>query len=232
MSEAFSILPTDGAITAFFQVVLIDLVLAGDNAVAVGLLAANLPRDQRRRAIFFGLAGAVVLLIGFALIATQLLKVTGLRLVGGCLLLLVCWKMWRELRDPGTERRNLITANSDRVTSIPASATSAAAHRVKTLSQAMVQILVADLTMSIDNVLGVAGAARQHPTVLVAGLCLSITLMGVAASSIGKLLHRFPWIGYGGLAIVTYVALQMIWEGTFEVIPHLLSRLPAANSTP
>jgi len=203
-----------GAVTAFFQVVLIDVALAGDNAVAVGLVAAGLPPPQRRRAIMLGLGGAVVMLIGLALIATQLLKLVGLTLAGGLLLLWVCWKMWRQLRAEGraeeAEGEAALEEAGGRATKPPHA-------KARTMGQALLQILAADLTMSLDNVLAVAGAAREHPMVLIGGLLLSITLMGVAASWIARLLHRFRWIGYLGLAIVIYVAGHMVWEGTRNV---------------
>jgi YjbE family integral membrane protein len=206
-------IPQAGAVSAFFQVVLIDLALAGDNAIAVGLSAAGLPPAQRRRAIVLGLACAVVMLIGFALITTQLLKLVGLLFAGGLLLLWVCWKMWRELRDHDHHDADTGEAALEDAAGAPATAASRLARPAKTMGQAMVQILVADLTMSLDNVLAVAGAARTHPQVLIAGLLLSITLMGVAASWIARLLHRFRWLGYLGLAIVFWVALNMIWDG-------------------
>jgi YjbE family integral membrane protein len=206
-----------GAVSAFFQVVLIDVALAGDNAVAVGLVAAGLPQPQRRRAIMLGLAGAVVMLIGLALIATQLLKLVGLTLAGGFLLLWVCWKMWRQLRAEGREEEEEGHAALDEAEGARSEATPRAKPKARTMSQALVQILLADLTMSLDNVLAVAGAAREHPMVLIGGLLLSITLMGVAASWIARLLHRFRWIGYLGLVIVVYVAAHMIWEGVRHV---------------
>jgi YjbE family integral membrane protein len=214
---AVPLLPSAGALAAFFQVVMIDLALAGDNAVAVGLSASGLPPQQRKRAIVLGLAAAVVMLIGFALITTQLLKVVGLLLAGGFLLLWVCWKMWRELRAQGREEDAEGEAALQDATGVMIGATPKAEPKAKTMGQAMLQILVADLTMSLDNVLAVAGAARQHPTVLIVGLLLSITLMGVAATWIAKLLHRFRWIGYVGLAIVFYVSLHMLWEGARTV---------------
>jgi YjbE family integral membrane protein len=201
-----------GALAAFFQVVLIDLALAGDNAVAVGMAAAGLPRDQRRKAIVLGLAAAVVMLIGFALITTQLLKVVGLLLAGGFLLLWVCWKMWRDMRATRAEGEAARQAAAGEVRAEPPA---------KTMRQALVQILIADLAMSLDNVLAVAGAARQHPGVLVGGLLLSITLTGLAASWIARLLHRFKWIGYLGLVIVLYVAGHMVWEGARMVFIDL-----------
>jgi len=202
---------TTGAATAFFQVVFIDLALAGDNALAVGIAAAGLPRADRRKAIVLGLGGAVVMLIGFALITTRLLNVVGLSLAGGFLLLWVCWKMWRDLRRQGRE-------DSDHgAAALGANLSRASEPQARTLTQALRQILIADLAMSLDNVLAVAGAARQHPAVLVGGLLLSITLTGLAASWIARLLHRFRWIGYFGLAVVIWVAGHMIWDGTRAV---------------
>jgi|SRR5579859_446005 len=214
----FAKLVSAGAITAFFQVVLIDLALAGDNAVAVGMAAAGLPAPQRRRAIVLGLTAAVAMLIGFALITTQLLKIVGLLVVGGILLLWVCWKMFRDLRAP---QRKVALRDEDARQAISIALVGLdeeAASETKTLSQAMVQILVADLAVSLDNVLAVAGAARRHPWVLVGGLLLSITLTGFAASFIARLLNRLRWIGYVGLSIVIYVALHMVWEGARTVV--------------
>ncbi len=210
-------MPTAGALAAFAQVVMIDLALAGDNAIAIGLAAAGLPPRQRRGAIIFGLAGAVVMLIGFALITTQLLKVVGLLLAGGILLFWVCWKMWHELRAQGREETAEAEAALEAATGVEIGAQPKSAAKAKTMGQAVLQILIADLTMSLDNVLAVAGAAREHPTVLIAGLLLSITLIGVAATWIAKLLHRYRWIGYLGLAIIVTVALRMVWEGSRNV---------------
>jgi len=218
---SFLHLPGAGATAAFLQVVLIDVALAGDNAVAVGLSAAGLPPNQRRKAIVFGLAGAVVMLIGFALITVQLLKVVGLLFAGGLLLLWVCWKMWRELREQGREQSAEGEAALEAATGVAIGARPKHAAKAKTLGQALLQILIADLTMSLDNVLAVAGAAREHPQVLVAGLLISITLMGVAATWIAKLLHRFRWLGYVGLVIVFAVSLRMIWEGHRSVMVDL-----------
>jgi YjbE family integral membrane protein len=194
-----------GAFATFLQVVFIDLALAGDNAVAVGMAAAGLPERQRKKAIVLGMGAAVIMLITFALVTTQLLRVVGLLLAGGCLLLWVCWKMWRDLR----EREQ--TAEGEEALGIAAGAKHA--PKAKTMRAALVQILMADLAMSLDNVLAVAGAARQHPWVLVGGLMLSITLTALAAGLIARLLHRFRWIGYVGLAIVFYVSAHMIWDG-------------------
>lgn len=207
LSEVF----TTGAATAFFEVVFIDLALAGDNAMAVGIVAASLPKADRRKAIVLGLGGAVIMLIGFALIATQLLKVVGLSLAGGFILLWVCWKMWRELREQG--QRHIAQGEA----ALEGQPIEGADLPVKTLAQALRQILLADLAMSLDNVLAVAGAAKGHLVVLAAGLLLSITLTGVAASWIAQLLQRFRWLGYVGLAIVIWVAGHMIWDGTRTV---------------
>ncbi|MDE2488644.1 MAG: YjbE family putative metal transport protein [Alphaproteobacteria bacterium] len=206
------------AASAFFQVLLIDIALAGDNAVAVGVVAGNLAPEQRRRAIMFGLAGAVVMRIGLALIATELLQLVGLLLAGGLLLLWVCWKMWRELRAQSRAEDQAGQAALQAAAQPEFAGAVAPAQRPRSMRQALFQILVADLTMSLDNMLAVAGAAREHPLVLVIGLLLSITLMGVAASWIARLLHRTRWIGYLGLVIVLYVALHMIWEGSRTVV--------------
>jgi YjbE family integral membrane protein len=195
-----------GAVAAFFQVVMIDLTLAGDNAVAVGVAAAGLPRSIRRRAIVLGLGGAVVMLIGFGLVAVQLLRIVGLLFAGGAILLWVCWRTWRDLRSKDV-------AVADENGEIPG-------RRPKTLLVALFEILAADLSMSLDNVLGVAGAARAHPQVLVFGLILSITVTGVAAGWIAKLLGRAPWLRYLGLAIVFFVALSMMWQGALDLIKH------------
>jgi YjbE family integral membrane protein len=210
-------------ISAFFQVLMIDLVLAGDNAVAVGLAASGLPADQRRKVIFWGLGAAVILRIGFALITTQLLAFVGLLLAGGVLLLWVCWKMWRDLREAGREatahaEANLEDATGINVDGVDAMGAAAIPTRRKTFGQAFLQIFIADLSMSLDNVLAVAGAAREHPTILIFGLALSIILMGVAATWIAKLLHKHRWIGFVGLFIVLYVALHMCWEGYRSVV--------------
>src|SRR4029077_8946491 len=202
----FEFLGTD-VLTALFQVVLIDLVLAGDNAIVIGLAAAGLPQAQRGKAILIGIVAATVLRILFAGLTTQILQIVGLLFAGGILLLWVCWKMWRELR---AQQR----ASAHGGTAEPG----AGAPR-KTLAQAAWQIVVADISMSLDNVLAVAGAAREHPYVLVFGLVLSIALMGVAANFIARLLHRYRWIGYVGLAIILYIAADMIYRGANDVWP-------------
>lgn len=211
----FEELLTPSALSALLQVLMIDLVLAGDNAVAVGLAAGGLPPDQRRKAIFWGLVAAVVTRIGFALITTQLLGIIGLLFAGGLLLLWVCWKMWRELRQQAVHEEVQAEAALD------ADPATEPKVKPKTFRAALVQILIADVSMSLDNVLAVAGAAREHPGILVFGLVLSIALMGVAAHAIARLLHRYRWIGYVGLVIVLYVALHMMWEGGHQIIADL-----------
>ena len=183
---AFPDLFTAGAAAAFFQVVMIDLALAGDNAVAVGMAAAGLPQEQRRKAIVVGLAGAVVMRVTFALILTQLLQLVGLLVAGGFLLLWVCWKMWRDLRIQGRRERAEGEAALEAASGAAIGQVGTSRPKAKTLRQALTQILVADLAMSLDNVLAVAGAARQHPWVLIGGLLLSITLTGLAASWIAR----------------------------------------------
>jgi YjbE family integral membrane protein len=204
--------------TAFAQVIMIDLVLAGDNAIVIGLAAAGLPKEQRNRAILMGIVAATVLRIFFALITTQLLAIVGLLLAGGLLLLWVCWKMWTELRAGHGEEDALAAVEA---AEHDAESGVAAGKPRKTFAQAAWQIVIADVSMSLDNVLAVAGAAREHPWVLVFGLVLSIALMGLAASYIARLLQRHRWIAYVGLAVILYVALEMIYRGALEVWPHL-----------
>jgi len=205
------------AIVALFQVVMIDLSLAGDNAIVVGIAAAGLPERQRTRAIFFGMAGAAALLVIFAGITTQLLKLVGLLFAGGVLLLWVCWKMWRELRSTAKEEEEAAGTSTGLDVNADGTVTSYAPR--KTLAQAVGQIIIADLSMSLDNVLAVAGAAREHPTVLIFGLSLSILLMGAAAAFIASLLHKYRWIAYLGLAVILYVALGMLFRGAQEIRP-------------
>ena len=220
----------DGAfLTALAQVIMIDLVLAGDNAVVIGLAAAGLPADLRRRAILIGILAATGLRIVFALIATQLLNITGLLLAGGLLLLWVCWKMYQELRIPHRDVDAALEAVGDSDLNADGTVGGPARPR-KTLRQAVVQIIVADVSMSLDNVLAVAGAAREHPTVLIFGLALSIMLMGIAASLIARLLTRHRWIAWIGLAIILYVALHMIWEGWLDVRADVTDAPPAAEA--
>ena len=193
-----------GPLLILAQVLMIDLVLAGDNAVAVGLAAGGLDPRQRRAAIMAGLGAAVVLRITFAVLATKLLAIIGLTLAGGLILLWVCWKMWRDLRAHAKAER--------------AGHGEESARPVKSFRSALIQIMLADLSMSLDNVLAVAGAARDHPALLVFGLLLSIGLMGIAASWIARLLNKHRWIGYFGLVVVVYVALHMIWDGHRGVV--------------
>jgi len=197
---------------ALGQVVFIDLVLAGDNAIVVGMAAAGVAREQRAKVIFWGIAAAVVLRIVFALLTTQLLAIIGLTFAGGILLLWVCWKLFRELREQREEDIGAEMVASDG----ESAAGTAAVH--KTMGAAVWQVIVADVSMSLDNVLAVAGAAREHLWVLVVGLVLSVALMGAAASVIARLLSRYHWIAYIGLAVIFYVALEMIWRGGFELL--------------
>ncbi|MDA9397488.1 YjbE family putative metal transport protein [Bradyrhizobium sp. CCBAU 45389] len=204
---------TTDALTALLQVILIDLVLAGDNAVVIGLAAAGLPAAQRRRAIIVGIAAATALRIVFAGVATQLLQVIGLLLAGGVLLLWVCWKMWRELREHSAHSSQLAFSHGG-ASAVPAQ---------KTFGQAAVQIVAADVSMSLDNVLAVAGAAREHPYILAFGLLLSVAMMGVAADLLGRVLQKQRWIAYVGLAIIVYVAFEMIYRGSLELAPVIAS---------
>jgi YjbE family integral membrane protein len=198
-------------LVAFGQVVAIDLVLAGDNAIVVGMAAAAVPVENRRKVIFYGIGAAIALRIFFALITTQLLAIIGLTLAGGILLLWVCWKMFRELRSHGRDEIAPDEVLDGKV---------AAAAATTTIGAAIWQIVVADVSMSLDNVLAVAGAAKDHPTILILGLLLSVVLMGAAANVIAHLLHKHRWIGWVGLVIITYVALDMIWRGSQEVLAH------------
>jgi YjbE family integral membrane protein len=201
-----------GVLNALLQVVLIDLVLAGDNAIVIGLAAAGLPQAQRGKAILIGIVAATMLRILFAGLATQILQIVGLLLAGGILLLWVCWKMWRELRASPAEPMEAKEAAG------AAAGTTAEGKPRKTLVQATWQIIVADVSMSLDNVLAVAGAAREHPMVMIFGLALSIAMMGVAASFIARLLQNHRWIAYVGLAVILYVAVEMIFRGTLDIM--------------
>jgi YjbE family integral membrane protein len=194
-----------GVLSALLSVVIIDVVLAGDNAIVVGMAAAGLPEEQRRKVILIGIAAATVLRIGLAFAAKFLLAIIGLTLAGGLLLLWVAWKFYRELRPRGG-------VHADGGEPRPAAA--------KTFRQAVVQITAADVSMSLDNVLAVAGTARDHPWVLVLGLLLSVALMGIASNFIARLLARHHWIAWVGLGIITLVAVRMIYEGSTEVL-HL-----------
>jgi YjbE family integral membrane protein len=201
-----------GVLNALLQVVLIDLVLAGDNAIVIGLAAAGLPAAQRGKAILIGIVAATMLRILFAGLATQILQIVGLLLAGGILLLWVCWKMWRELRASPAEPMEAKEAGG------AAAGTNVEGKPRKTLVQATWQIIVADVSMSLDNVLAVAGAARERPIVMIFGLALSIAMMGVAASFIARLLQNHRWIAYVGLAVILYVAVEMIFRGTLDIM--------------
>jgi YjbE family integral membrane protein len=196
---------TAAGFAALLEVIAINLVLSGDNAIVIGLAAAGLPAALRKKAILFGISAATVLRLVFAVVATYLLAIKGLQLAGGLLLGWVCWKMWSELREGQDDDAHAAAAKEN------------AAQ--KTFFQAATQIVVADVSMSLDNVLAVAGAAKEHSTVLIIGLVVSIALMGVAANFVAKLLSRFRWIAYLGLAVIVYVALDMIYQGSLEVLP-------------
>jgi YjbE family integral membrane protein len=203
------------ALVALGQVLLIDIVLAGDNAIVVGMAAAGLPADQRRKAIFWGIAAATIMRIAFASITVQLLSIVGIVFAGGVLLLWVCWKMYRELRTGGGHGEHGVGEDGVELDEN--------GQPRKTLRQAITQILVADISMSLDNVLAVAGAAKDHPYILVFGLAVSVVLMGVAATFIANLLEKHRWIAWVGLLVILYVAASMIYEGTFQIaenVPH------------
>jgi YjbE family integral membrane protein len=219
------------ALWAFGQVILIDLVLAGDNAVVIGLAAAGLPSDLRRRAILIGIAAATVLRICFALVTTQLLTLGGgLLIAGGLLLLWVCWKMYRELAVPHQQEQEAAEAlaNAD----LDKNGTVGGRASRKTLRQAVTNIIIADVSMSLDNVLAVAGAAKEHFEALIFGLGLSVVLMGIAASLIAQLLTKHRWIAWLGLAIILYVAVKMLYEGADQLVGHTLPMIPLIKGAP
>jgi YjbE family integral membrane protein len=194
-------------LSALVSVLIIDIVLAGDNAIVVAMAAASLPPERRRMVIAYGIGAALVLRIVFAFVAVELLRtVIGILFGGGLLLLWVCWKMYRELRV-----QHMVPEGGNEHGAV------AGSRRTKTMSRAVIQIVLADLSMSLDNVLAVAGAARDHPGVLVLGLVVSVALMGVASNYLARLLNRYGWIAWVGLGIVTFVALRMIWDGSFEI---------------
>ena len=195
---------TAAGFAALTQVILIDLIFSGDNAMVLGTLAAGLPADQRKKVLAIGVVMAMVCLIGFALVATQLLHVVGLLLAGGLLLLWVAWKLYREIR-----------GNKPAFTDDP-STPEIEGRKPKTFAQAAVQVAITNLSMSLDNVLAVAGAAREHPAVLLFGLALSVTLMAVAANYIARIIERYHWIAYIGLVVILYVAGSMVYHGWFD----------------
>lgn len=212
----FSNITTPAAMAAFLQVLMIDIVLAGDNAIVVGALAAGLPADQRRKVIFIGVMAALVLRIVFALTVTWLLGIVGLVLAGGLLLLWVAWRMYRDIKghsaspqSPGSPE-----IEGDEHSGLKAS---------KSFAAAAWSVALADVSMSLDNVLAVAGAARDHPGILIVGLIVAVALMGIAANFIARYIERYRWIGWVGLVVIVYVALKMIWEGAHEVAPYALA---------
>jgi YjbE family integral membrane protein len=207
----FSNITQPGQFAAFVQVLMIDLVLAGDNAIVVGALAAGLPPEQRRKVIVLGVVAALVLRIGFALIVTQLLQIVGLILAGGILLLWVAWRMWRDLRGHGHgESAGSAEIDGDEHSGL---------RPAKSFASAAWAVAVADVSMSLDNVLAVAGAAREHPGILVVGLIFAVALMGVAANYIARIIERYRWVAYLGLIIIIYVAFKMIYDGWVDVAP-------------
>ena len=209
-------------LSSLIQVILIDLVLAGDNAVVIGLAAAGLATDVRKKAILIGILAATVLRIFFALITTQLLALGGgLLIAGGLLLLYVCWKMYRELTTSHADEHEAQEALENADTNADGTVGGKAPR--KTLRQAVIQIIIADVSMSLDNVLAVAGAAQHHFEALIIGLALSVVMMGVAATFIAGLLHKYRWIAWVGLVIILFVAVRMALEGlgTFVTIPEI-----------
>ncbi|AIT80379.1 YjbE family putative metal transport protein [Novosphingobium pentaromativorans] len=206
----FSNITEAAALAAFGQVLMIDLLLAGDNAIVVGALAAGLPAADRKKVILIGIGAALVLRIVFALAVTWLLGIVGLIFAGGLLLLWVAWKFWRDLRDGAGESAGSPEIEGDEHSGL---------RSAKSFAGAAWAVAIADVSMSLDNVLAVAGAAREHPGILIVGLLLSVVLMGVAANIIARYIERYRWIGYVGLAVILYVALKMIYEGWID--PHL-----------
>jgi YjbE family integral membrane protein len=199
----FSNITEPAALAAFLQVLMIDLVLAGDNAIVVGALAAGLPADQRKKVILIGVLAALVLRIAFALVVQQLMGIVGLIFVGGLLLAWVAWKMWRELRHTGQSHGSPEVEGDEHSGLKPA----------KSFAGAAWAVAIADVSMSLDNVLAVAGAAREHPGIMIVGLIFAVALMGLAANIIAKYIERYRWIAYFGLAVIVYVAVKMIYEG-------------------
>ena len=216
------------AFAALLQVVMIDLVLAGDNAIVIGMAAAGLQSSMRQKAILIGILAATVLRILFALATTWLMQLVGLILLGGILLLWVCWKMYRELK---TSEHEILEAN-EALSGHDENRDGVVGSKPgrKTLRQAVIQIILADVSMSLDNVLAVAGAAREHLWALIFGLGLSVVLMGAASAVIAKLLSRFKWIAWVGFLIILFVAVRMVYEGADEVLGHTLPAIPFLKS--
>jgi YjbE family integral membrane protein len=215
----FSNITQPAAFAAFVQVLLIDLVLAGDNAIVVGALAAGLPADQRRKVILIGVGAALVLRIGFALVVQQLLGIVGLVLAGGVLLLWVAWRMYRDIKGHGGGE----SGGSPEIVGDEASGLTPA----KSFASAAWGVAIADVSMSLDNVLAVAGAAREHPGILIVGLIFAVAMMGVAANILAKYIERYKWIAWVGLLVILYVAIKMIWDGWHDVHPHFLELIGA-----
>ncbi len=203
MSEFFSNLQSLEALNVLVQVIFIDLVLAGDNAIIVGMVASRVPPEMRKKVILWGIGAAVVMRIGFSLITVQLLNIVGLKLFGGALLLWVCWKLWQELRAGHDEDGE------------------SKAEPFTSMRPAIIQIVIADLSMSIDNVLAIAGVSRDFPAILVFGLVLSVAFMIFAATLIANLLKRYPWIAYVGLVLILWVSIEMMWIGANEVLAYI-----------
>ncbi len=199
----FSNITEPAALAAFGSVLMIDLVLAGDNAIVVGALAAGLPAEQRKKVILIGIGAALILRIFFALIVSWLMGIVGLIFAGGLLLLWVSWKFWREIRHMGESPGSEEIHGDER----------SGVRSARSFAGAAWAVAIADVSMSLDNVLAVAGAAREHPGILVVGLLLSVALMGLAANFIAKLIDRYRWIAYIGLAVIVFVAFRMIYEG-------------------
>ena len=198
-------------LTALAMIIVIDIVMSGDNAIIIGLAVAGLPPELRKKAIFYGILGATVLRIIFAVAVVQLLAIKGVMLGGGLLLLWVAWRMWRELRSGQTVDKPVSDLTDQ-----------GEAQKPKTFKAAMINIIIADVSMSLDNVLAVAAAARDHLSILIFGLVLSIALMAVTANYLAKLLERYTWIGYLGLAVIVYVAFDMVWRGAQQIHQDLI----------
>ena len=203
----FSNITEPAAFATFLQVLMIDIVLAGDNAIVVGALAAGLPADQRKKVIFLGVVAALVLRIAFALVVTQLMAIVGLIFIGGLLLVWVAWRMWRDLRDHGGQSPGSDEIEGDEHSGL---------RPAKSFANAAWAVAIADVSMSLDNVLAVAGAARDHPGILIVGLIFAVALMGLAANLIAKYIERYRWIAYVGLAVIVYVAGKMIYDGWID----------------
>jgi YjbE family integral membrane protein len=208
-------------IATILQVIFINVVLSGDNAIVVAMAAAGAPLAIRRKVIFYGIGGAVVLRVLLSLLAVRFLGITGLLFAGGLLLLWVCWKLYAEIQRSAAE-------HSAAETLAETGEIETAVESGKTLGEALWQIVVADISMSLDNVLAVAGAARDHPWIMAAGLLLSIALMGIAATFIAKLLERYRWLAWVGLLVIVYVALRMMWDGGWEIEEALMAWMPKA----